>query len=89
MMKYDGSILSHYISKIRSPIRPLQLPFHAEIVAEAYAATSSPDPSPEKHSSCRPVEKYFHISAEVDGSSSDTDSEEGWIEASNDVEMSS
>ena len=70
MMKYDGSILSHYISKI---IRPLQLPFHAKIVAEAYATTSSPYPSPEKHSSCRLVEKYFHISAEVDGSYSDNE----------------
>jgi len=72
-----GSTLSCHLTKIRSPIRPLQLPYHVEILAKAFADAPSPTPSSHRHSICQDVEKYLEVSTEVDAMTlcSDTDDE--------------
>ena len=84
------SILSRHLSKIRSSICPLQLPYHTEILAQAYNAAPSPSSSPVKPSVNRDAKIYLDIFAEVDNMvlSSDSDSENGWIKATSDDSMS-
>jgi len=88
-MRKFGTTISRHLNKIRSPIRPLQLPYHAEILAKAFADAPSPVPSPHSRRICRNVEKYLDVSAAVDTIilCSDTDNESGRIEASSDEEM--
>jgi len=76
------------LSKIKSPIRPLALPYHAEILAQAFVDAPSPAPSPVKFRFPLDVEKYLDLSAEVHGMVLSSDNEQGWIEAPSDDSMS-
>lgn len=86
--KYESTI-SHHLSKIRSPIRPLALPYYVENVAHAMAEAPSPPPHARTRSICRDAEVYLDVSAEVDAMTLDSssDSEQGWIEVSSDEEI--
>ena len=85
-----GSIISRHLSKIRSPIRPFELPHYAEMQAQAYEAAPSPSISSDRDSICRYAEIYLDIAAEIARVvlSSDSNSSHGWIGTSSDDEMS-
>jgi len=81
-LKSQG-IVSRYLSKIRSPIRPLELPYHVENLAHAMAAAPSLPSSPKHRRPNRDAEQYFELHAEVDNVvlCDDSDSEHGSIES--------
>lgn len=103
-MKPHG-IVSRYLNRIRSPVRPLELPYHVENIAQHMAAAPSPPSSSNHRRLNRDAEQYFELFAEVDNmvlfddsdskhenierTSIDSDSEHGYIEISTDGSSSS
>ena len=81
-MKSQGIVL-RYPSKIRSLIRPFELPYHVENLTHAMAAAPLPPSFPKHRRPNRDAEQYFELFAEVDNVvlSDDSDSEHDSIES--------
>ena len=68
-------MVSRHLVRLSSPVRPLVLPYHAEQLAQAFAAASSPEPSSPSPIFRSEVERYFDLAAVVDGVTYNSDNE--------------
>ena len=64
-VSWKQSIVSRYLSALRSPVRPFILPPHAEQVAQVLANASSPEAADVSSGVPLEVEEYFDVAAEV------------------------
>lgn len=85
------SIISHHLQNLKSPVRPLVLPYYAEAHAQAFAAATSREPTPDRVGPRSDVEIYFDVAAGVGSQilSCDSESENGWIDACSSEDSSS
>lgn len=71
----EHNIVSRYLERLSSPVRPLVLPYHAEQLAQAFAGASSPEPSSPSPITRLEVERYFDVAAVVDGITYNSDAD--------------